>query len=122
MDEHRGSSPNGPTASPWPPFVALGLPVAEAGVLFGVFPVAVAGLLLFVGSVAGLLHEAGYVDSPWRAVAGIGLLLAPVGTWLAYGGPGFPGRGQAVLVAAAIVIVGGVAGEVLGLGTRAPVG
>lgn len=62
-------------ASPWPLFVALGLAVSEVGVVLGVGPVAVGGLLLFGGSVAGILQEAGYVERPWPLLAGIGVLL-----------------------------------------------
>ena len=51
-------------ASPWPLFVALGLAVGEVGVFMGLYPVAVGGLLLFVGSVAGIVQEAGYSERP----------------------------------------------------------
>lgn len=66
-------------ASPWPLFVALGLAVSEVGVVLGLAPVAVGGLLLFGGSVAGILQEAGYVERPWPLLAGIGALLAVAG-------------------------------------------
>lgn len=69
-------------ASPWPLFVALGLAVGEVGVFLGLYPVAVGGLLLFVGSVAGIVHEAGYVETPWRVLAGLGVLLVVVGVWV----------------------------------------
>lgn len=62
-------------ASPWPLFVALGLAVSEVGVLFGLAPIAVGGLLLFGGSVAGIIQEAGYVERPWPLLAGIGVAL-----------------------------------------------
>ena len=62
-------------ASAWPVFVAVGLAVAEIGVfLDGLYPLAVAGLLLFVGSVAGIVSEAGYVDRPWRLLGGLGYI------------------------------------------------
>lgn len=66
-------------ASAWPVFVALGLAVSEVGVFMGFYPVAVAGLLLFAGSVAGILHEAGYVETPWRLLTGLGGVFVLVG-------------------------------------------
>ncbi|WP_255196694.1 DUF7541 family protein [Halorarius litoreus] len=69
-------------ASPWPLFVALGLAVGEVGVFMGLYPVAVAGLLLFVGSVAGIVTEAGYAERPWKLLGGLGGLLVVVGIWV----------------------------------------
>jgi hypothetical protein len=69
-------------ASPWPLFVALGLAVGEVGVFMGLYPVAVAGLLLFVGSVAGIVTEAGYTETPWRLLGGLGVVLVLLGTWV----------------------------------------
>ncbi|MFC7177348.1 DUF7541 family protein [Halosegnis marinus] len=69
-------------ASPWPLFVALGLAVGEVGVFMGLYPVAVAGLLLFVGSIAGIVQEAGYSERPWKLLAGLGGLLVVVGAWV----------------------------------------
>ncbi|MFB6116990.1 cox cluster protein [Halosegnis sp.] len=69
-------------ASPWPVFVALGLAVGELGVFMGLYPVAVGGLLLFVGSVAGIVQEAGYSERPWRLLAGLGAVLVLVGAWV----------------------------------------
>lgn len=65
--------------SPWPIVVVLGLVFSEIGLLFGVYPVAVAGLVMFVGSVSGIVHEAGYVLSPWRLLVGLGGALAVLG-------------------------------------------
>lgn len=65
--------------SPWPIVVVLGLVLSELGILFNVYPVAVAGLVLFVGSVSGIVNEAGYVVSPWRLLVGLGAALAVVG-------------------------------------------
>ena len=47
--------------SPWPIVVVLGVVFSELGILFNVYPVAVAGLVVFVGSVSGIVDEAGYV-------------------------------------------------------------
>lgn len=66
-------------ASPWPVFVALGVVVSEVGVVLGLFPVAVGGLLLFGGTVAGILSEAGYVARPWRSLGAFGLVLLAFG-------------------------------------------
>lgn len=65
--------------SPWPLVIVLGLVLSEIGILFNVYPVAIAGLVMFVGSVSGIISEAGYVASPWRLVSGLGLFLAVVG-------------------------------------------
>ena len=67
-------------ASPWPVFVALGVVVSEVGVLLGLFPVAVGGLLLFGGTVAAILRESGYVGRPWLALASLGVVLGGLGT------------------------------------------
>ncbi|MES3516670.1 MAG: cox cluster protein [Natronomonas sp.] len=65
--------------SPWPVVIVIGLVASEIGILFNLYPVAVTGLILFVGSVSGIVHEAGYVASPWRLVAGLGATLVFVG-------------------------------------------
>ena len=111
MDENPGLSDQYRKASPWPLFVALGLPIAEIGILFDLFALAVGGLVLFSGSVAGLLEDAGYVDSPWRALAVCGVLLVPVAAALAFSGLALVTRGYAVGAAAVLLIVGAVAGE-----------
>jgi hypothetical protein len=65
--------------SPWPIVVVLGVVFSELGILFNVYPVAVAGLVVFVGSVSGIVDEAGYVVSPWRLLVGLGAVLAVLG-------------------------------------------
>lgn len=65
--------------SPWPIVVVLGVVLSELGILFNVYPVAVAGLVVFVGSVSGIVNEAGYVVSPWRLLVGLGAVLAVLG-------------------------------------------
>ena len=65
--------------SPWPIVVVLGVVLSELGILFNVYAVSVAGLVIFVGSVSGIVHEAGYVVSPWRLLVGLGVALAVAG-------------------------------------------
>jgi len=86
MEEQPGLSDQYRTASPWPVFVALGLALSEIGVFIGLFPVAVFGLILFGGSIAGILTESGYVTRPWPTLVGVGVVLAliAVGLALAY--------------------------------------
>lgn len=68
--------------SAWPVFVAGGLAVGEVGVVLTLYPLAVAGLLLFAGSVAAIVQEAGYIDRPWGLLAGLGVTLFALGTLL----------------------------------------
>ncbi|MFB6167786.1 MAG: cox cluster protein [Haloferacaceae archaeon] len=110
MDEDPGLSDQYRTASPWPLFVALGIPISELGLLFDLFPVAVGGLVLFCGSVAGMSDEAGYVDGPWGALGMLALLCFAAGALL-LAAVGQPTRGAAVLVAGALLLAGGVAGR-----------
>lgn len=70
--------PAGKTSA-WPVFVAVGLAVGEVGVIANRSAVAVAGLLLFAGSVAGVVRDAGYVDRPWGLLAGLGVALTVLG-------------------------------------------
>ncbi|MFQ3292983.1 MAG: hypothetical protein ACI9PP_000356 [Halobacteriales archaeon] len=67
-------------SSPWPVFVAIGLALSEVGVVLAILPLAVGGLLLFVGSIAGILAESGHVGSPWPLLAGLGGVLFVLGT------------------------------------------
>ena len=83
MEEQPGLSDQYRTASPWPVFVALGLALSEVGVFIGLFPVAVFGLILFGGSVAGILTESGYAERPWPTLLGVGSVLAVIAAALA---------------------------------------
>lgn len=65
--------------SPWPLFVALGLAISEVGVVLNLLPLSVGGLLLLVGSVSGIVTEAGYVDRPWGLLGGLGAALVGLG-------------------------------------------
>jgi hypothetical protein len=66
-------------ASPWPMLVAFGFVISEVGIVLGYFPVAVGGLLLFGGTVAGILSESGYVERTWRSLVGFGVILLSFG-------------------------------------------
>jgi hypothetical protein len=113
MDENPGLSDQYRTASPWPVFVAFGLVISEVGILFGLFPIAVGGLLLFCGSLAGLVHEAGYASTPWRMLAALGVVFLVAGGALTTTDVAAT-RGYAIVVAAAILLVGAVVGELIG--------
>jgi hypothetical protein len=97
-------------ASPWPPFVALGIPIAEIGILFDVFAVAVAGLLLFCGSLTGMLQEAGYARTPWRPLGVFALLLFGLGAAMAFTSVSLVTRGYAVITAGVLMALAGIAG------------
>lgn len=84
MTEEPGVSDQYRMASPWPVFVALGLALSEVGIFIGIFAVAVGGLLLFAGSVAGILKESGYVDGLWAPLLGFGVVLSVVGAGLVF--------------------------------------
>ena len=62
--------------------VAVGFVFLEIGLLVGIFPVAVGGVLLFGGSVAGILTESGYVSHLWSTLARAGVLFCILGVGL----------------------------------------
>ncbi|ELZ91657.1 cox cluster protein [Haloferax mucosum ATCC BAA-1512] len=111
MDEAPGLSDQYRTASPWPVFIALGIPISELGLLFGLFPLAVGGLLLFGGSVVGMLSESGYVNSTMWASVVFSVLLFAFGSALAFTEVNLVVRGYATIAAAALLVVGGVVFE-----------
>ena len=82
MPEQTGVSDRFPKSSPWPLFVALGFMLLEFGLLVGFFSIAVAGVLLFGGSVAGILTEAGYTASLWGTLLKAGALFGLLGLGL----------------------------------------
>lgn len=65
--------------SPWPLFIALGLAISEIGVLFGVSPLSVGGILLFGGSCAAIVAESGYATAPWWPLGVIGGVFSSIG-------------------------------------------
>ena len=92
-------------ASPWPLFVAIGFALSEVGIVLGLRPVSVAGLLLFVGSVAGILTEAGYIAGPGKAIAVQGFALVGFGILLIAGNQtGTTIRGQSIAIAGIICL------------------
>ncbi|WP_181686722.1 DUF7541 family protein [Halorhabdus salina] len=115
-------------ASPWPVFIALGFALAELGIFVGYFAVAVGGLLLLGGSVAGILVESGYASSVWRPLAGLGIAFGLLGVALVASQVdpatldalsvvtdpnGIVGRGLAIVGSGAILVAVGVTGFLL---------
>jgi hypothetical protein len=115
MEETPGLSEQYRKASPWPVFIALGVPISELGLVFNVFPVAVAGLLLFCGCVAGMLQESGYVEVPWPALGVMALLLFGFGAAVLYVNPqvgvDLTLRAYAMIATGAILVSAVVAGK-----------
>ncbi|AWB27472.1 DUF7541 family protein [Halococcoides cellulosivorans] len=81
MVESTGVAEEFDRSSPWPLLIALGLALSEFGVFFGgIFvPVGVAGIVLFAGSVVGILVETGYVDSHRRGALIVGGTIVLIG-------------------------------------------
>ncbi|CQH65173.1 uncharacterized protein HHUB_6073 (plasmid) [Halobacterium hubeiense] len=100
-----------PRASPWPPLVALALVTSEIGVVFGLRPVTIGGLLLFIGSVAGILTESQHVTRPLRVIAVLSTLAAVGGLLLLRYEASF--RGVSLLIAGGIGITTGIVGRQL---------
>ncbi|WP_459192439.1 DUF7541 family protein [Halosimplex sp. J119] len=129
MEEQPGLSDQYRTASPWPLLVAVGFALAELGVFLGVFPIAVGGVLLLGGSVAGILAESGYARRPWRTLAILGVGFAVLGavlvaTQVSLSSPdllgvvadpnGITGRGLAIAVAGVMLVVAGGVSQAAG--------
>ncbi|WP_122089140.1 DUF7541 family protein [Halalkalicoccus subterraneus] len=118
MEEQTGLSDQYRKASPWPLFIALGLAVAEVGVIFDLVPIAVGGILLLVGSLGGVMSESGYTATPWRFIGALGGVFVIVGIALTVlyplGGGGALNigfRGVAFGVAGFLCIVGALGGR-----------
>lgn len=112
MDEQPGLSDEYRKASPWPVFVAFGLAIFEVGIVWPLFPVAVGGLLLFVGSVVGILRESGYVANPWKGLVTASVVCLAIGGAIAMTtGGSVRLRGLAVVVGGAVALFGGVFGS-----------
>ena len=129
MDEQPGLSDQYRMSSPWPLIVVLGLVFSELGLLFNVFAVAVGGLLLFAGSITGIVLESGYAERPWSLLAGLGVALVVLGMTVTatqldaitlealaaiVGQPnGIVARGVQLLVAGVVACLAGTGGRVL---------
>lgn len=120
MDEQPGLSSRYRKVSPWPIFIAFGIVISEIGILFALLPIAVGGLALLSGSIAGMATEAGYAATPWRALgvcAGVlvvlGGALLYVGSLPAAAGTRIDDRGIAILVTALLVSLGALSGQYL---------
>lgn len=108
MSEQKGDSEQHEIVSPWPVVIALGLAVSEVGVAFGAVSIAVVGLIVLVGSVAGVLTEAGYTTRPWRVVGYLGVGLVALGGVIWFQGNWAVAiRGQSILLAGLICVGGG---------------
>ena len=93
-------------SSPWPMFIAFGLVLSEVGISFALRPVSVGGLLLFVGSVAGVLAESGYVTHPARSIGAQGIALVGIGAVLVLQEQiGATIRGQSIAIAGVLSLV-----------------
>lgn len=107
MSEGSDSNSSYTGGSPWPLFVALGLAISEVGVVLGLRPVSVAGLLLFVGSVTGILTESGYISRPTLAAGSQGLALIGVGIALiVQNQTGTTVRGQSIVISGVLCLMG----------------
>lgn len=69
--------------SAWPIAVALGLAIGEVGVLLGLVPVAVSGVVLFGGGIAAISRESGLATDPWHPLAAVGGVIGALslGVW-----------------------------------------
>lgn len=105
MTDQPGLSDQYSRASPWPLFVAVGIALSETGIILPLLPLAVGGLLLFTGSVAGILTEAGYLAHPWRFISLVGGILLTIGIGLSIIGSGTVAyRGQALILTGLICV------------------
>lgn len=97
-------------ASPWPIVVAFGLALSEVGIFIGLRFAAVAGLLVFVGAVAGILTESGYISRPEWATGLMAAALVVIGVILMIQhGTGTPVRGQSIAMAGVLSFAGALA-------------
>ena len=118
MDETPGLSDQYRMASPWPLFIALGIPIAELGILFDLPALSVGGLILFCGSAAGMAKEAGYAKTVWRALAVCSVLLFVFGGLFLYAdtlvgpdGVRLVARGWAIIGAGGALLLGSIVGK-----------
>ncbi|ELY57097.1 hypothetical protein C491_11338 [Natronococcus amylolyticus DSM 10524] len=79
MTDRSTETEQPPTSSPWPVLIAAGLVLSEVGILVGVLPIAVGGLVLLASSITGFITESGHVSSPWPLAIGFGALFVVLG-------------------------------------------
>jgi hypothetical protein len=85
----------------------MGFALSEIGIVLALRPVAIAGLLLFVGSVAGILTESGYVAAPAKAAGVQGFALISIGILLIIENQtGTTIRGQSIAMAGVLCLAG----------------
>ncbi len=118
MDENPGLSEQYRRASVWPLFVALGIPISEIGILFGIPALSVGGLLLFCGSVSAMINEAGYTETPWNALMACAILLFIGGAGILYAdahvslkAAHLARRGWAIIGTGGVLLIGGLLGR-----------
>lgn len=115
-------------SSPWPVVAALGIVATEAGVLFGLAPIAVGGVLAVGTSGAGMAREVGYAGDLWRSLRVIGAVIAVLGSavWIAVApaptpdglataaaSDGIAVRAAVVCGAAAVLLLAGLSGPTI---------
>ena len=111
MDEATGVTAASCRVSVWTVFVAVSIPLAEVGILFGLLPVTVGALMLFGLAVAGLAAETSFARSLWRGLAGVAIPLGALGWLFTSALIGLPVRGLTILAAAGLLLVAAVLGE-----------
>ncbi|AFO58471.1 MULTISPECIES: hypothetical protein [unclassified Natrinema] len=120
MADHsrRATAERTEAAKPWPVLVAVGITGSEVGIVVGLLPVAVVGLVVFAVSVAGILADADYVERPLALAIQFGVAFVVGGAGLAAHGTGaftigpleplsgLTSRGIALVLAGIVTIVG----------------
>lgn len=125
-DDTLGSPTRIHRVSPWPPFVAFGFAVAEIGIVLNFVTLAIGGIVLFGGSVAGILSETKYVRSPWRTLLVLGSVFVTGGAAISASQVdqftlevllssepvnAIAMRGEAIIIAGLVLLLGSVVGR-----------
>ena len=127
MDDQSGLSDQYRMSSPWPLIVVFGLVFSELGLLFNVFAVAVGGLLLFVGSIAGIVLESGYAERPWNLLGSLGVVLCVLGALVTVtqldsvtleAVAGVIGRPNGIVARGVELLIAGIVAVLIGAGGR----
>jgi hypothetical protein len=118
MGDHSRGTARTDAATPWPVLVAVGLAGSEVGLVVDLAAVAVAGVVVFAASVAGILADAGYVDRPLGVAARLGAAFVVLGGVATVHGTGtlpigvleplsgLASRGVALVLAGVVTILG----------------